>query len=70
MKRPKTKFSVGQVICVMGIERIGDPDEYGVVDGYDDGRWHIKIGGRELKCLPEILRPLTKSERGAAGRSE
>jgi hypothetical protein len=66
--RRKPKFKVGQVVCVMGSARLGDPDEYGVVKGYDDGRWHIDVGSRNLKCTEDILRSLTKRERAGASR--
>lgn len=63
----KAKFRVGQVVCILGIERIGDPDEYAIVEGFDDGRWHVRNGSRDMKVLPEILRPLTARERGRKG---
>ena len=66
MSDKKPRFKVGQVVCVMGIERLGDPDLFGVVDGFDDGRWHVLVNGSTMKLLEEIVRPLTKRERGGS----
>lgn len=62
--RKKAKFRVGQVVCVRGIAALQDPDLFGIVKGFDDGRWHVAVAGRTLKCITSVLRPLTMRERG------
>jgi len=60
MKR-KAKFRVGQVVHVTGFL---NANAYGVITGYDDGRWNVLIKEFEHKCIEAAMRPLTKREKG------
>lgn len=63
----KPKFRVGQVVCIPHEARASftQCEHYGIYQGFDDGRYHVLVSGRDWKVIE--IRPLTTREIGPRG---